>query len=103
MLPDAHKVRFLEVLPVNLPNLLPNLPQAGTQPEHDDCLDLLSRLLAYPPGSRMHAKDAMAHGLFTRGLPLLLPPRYPTTGGAAVTEYHGRLLPHLLTCSFGLT
>ena len=96
MLPDAQKVKFFEVPPVNLPSVLPNLPMAGTQPERDDCLDLLSRLLVYPPGSRMCAKDAVAHALFTRGLPLLLPPGYAAWGSTPVAEYQERSLSHIL-------
>ncbi|KAI0673836.1 kinase-like protein [Trametes maxima] len=79
-LPDAQKVTFIQVPPVDLHKLLPNLPAIEVQPEHDLCLDLVRKLLVYPPESRLRAKDALSHPIFERGLPLLLPTGYPRDG-----------------------
>ncbi|KAI0652787.1 kinase-like protein [Cubamyces menziesii] len=97
-LPDAQKVTFVQVPPVDVRRLLPNLPPADTQPEHDDCFDLISKLLVYPPDLRLRAADALLHPLFTRGLPLLLPPNYPREqiGGFTVAEWHGHTLGEIL-------
>ncbi|KAI0778853.1 kinase-like protein [Trametes elegans] len=98
-LPDAQKVTFVQVPPTDLRKLLPNLPPGGTHTEHEDCLDLVSRLLAYPPESRLRAADALSCSLFQRGLPLLLPCDYPIENSVAVTvaeEWEGRTLGDLL-------
>ncbi|EIW64468.1 kinase-like protein [Trametes versicolor FP-101664 SS1] len=79
-LPDAQVLNFVEVPPVDLRELLPNLPPNEEPPEREDCLNLLSRLLAYPPESRLRAQDALAHPLFARGLPLRLPREFPREG-----------------------
>ncbi|KAH9897685.1 kinase-like protein [Cubamyces lactineus] len=98
-LPDAQKVTFVQVPPVDVRRLLPNLPPADTQPEHDDCFDLISKLLVYTPDLRLRAGDARQHPLFTCGLPLLLPPSYPRerVGNLAVAEWRGRTLREIIS------
>ncbi|KAI0368917.1 kinase-like protein, partial [Pilatotrama ljubarskyi] len=98
MLPDAQKVTFVQVPPVELKRLLPNLPPDETQPEHDDCLDLVSKLLVYPPESRLRADEAVCHPLFGRGVPLLVPAGYPKDHllASATESWEGRTLADLL-------
>ncbi|KAI1790909.1 kinase-like protein [Ganoderma leucocontextum] len=72
-LPDAQKVTFVEVLPVDLIGLLPNLPPLEIAREREDTLDLARKLLTYEPESRLRAEDALEHPFFKRGVPLLLP------------------------------
>ncbi|KAI0640131.1 kinase-like protein [Trametes polyzona] len=97
-LPDAQKVTFVQVPAVDLRRLLPNLPPEGTQPDRDDCLDLVSKLLVYPPESRLRASDALSHPLFGRGLPLLLPQEYPRDGSpdTAIDVWDDRTLAEVL-------
>ncbi|KAI0756430.1 kinase-like domain-containing protein [Daedaleopsis nitida] len=95
-LPDAQKVSFIEVPPVNLITLLPNLPGPGDEPEREDCLDLIRRLLVYPPDRRMHATDALKHQLFTCGFPLLLPTGYPNVEVPRAQNWNDRGLGSLL-------
>lgn len=91
-------MNFVQVPPVDLRTLLPNLPPAEAQPEHDDCFDLVSKFLVYPPESRLRAGDALAHPLFARGLPLLLPQSYPREGlpAASMDSWEGRSLADVL-------
>ncbi|KAI0334016.1 kinase-like protein [Cubamyces sp. BRFM 1775] len=98
-LPDGHKVTFVQVPPVDVRRLLPNLPPADTQPEHNDCFDFIAKLLVYPPNSRLRAADALRHPLFTRGLPLLLPSSYPRdqVGDLTIADWRGRTLQEVLS------
>ncbi|CDO73403.1 hypothetical protein BN946_scf185013.g37 [Trametes cinnabarina] len=99
-LPDAQKVTFVQVPSVDLRRLLPNLPPEEFQPEHEDCVDLVSKLLVYPPESRLKAQDALSHPLFKRGTPLLLPRGYlrdNAMGEHAVEEWQGRELVDILS------
>ncbi|KAI0354667.1 kinase-like protein [Trametes cingulata] len=97
-LPDSQKVTFVQVPPVELRRLLPNLPPEETRPEHDDCLDLVSRLLVYPPESRLRADDALSHPLFHRGIPLLVPVGYPKDHlpASASERWEGRAFADIL-------
>ena len=95
-LPDAQKVKFVEVPAVDLQHLLPNLPTDETQADRYDCLDLLSKMLVYPPESRLRAQAALAHPLFSRGLPLLLPPGYLVDTRTVETQFERRSLPEIL-------
>ncbi|KAF7290133.1 Lanosterol 14-alpha-demethylase [Mycena kentingensis (nom. inval.)] len=61
-LPGAFSVDFSVVPRVSLKGFLPNLPPAG-----DDALDLLERLLEYPPGARIGAEQARRHAWFVGG------------------------------------
>ncbi|KAH9854280.1 kinase-like protein [Lenzites betulinus] len=96
-LPDATKVNFIQVPPVDVATLLPNLPLEGL-PEREDCLDLISQLLVYPPESRLCATDALGHPLFQRGFPLLLPHGYPQADlpEDATDVWQGRVLADVL-------
>jgi len=73
-LPDANKVSFIDTTPVDLRNVLPNLPlpandtsvpsQAGHFPPAEpaqSALDLIHRFLVYPPERRLKAADALQH------------------------------------------
>ncbi len=73
-------LNFVDVPAVDLRGLLPNLPPDEGPPEREDCLNFLSQLLVYPPESRLRARDALAHPLFTRGVPLRLPQEFPREG-----------------------
>ncbi|KAI9066459.1 kinase-like protein [Trametes sanguinea] len=97
-LPDAQKVTFIQVPPVDLRRLLPNLPPQETICEHNDCLDLVSKFLVYPPESRLKATDASLHPFFKRGVPLLLPRGYPRDNldNHAVETWNGCDLPNIL-------
>ena len=97
-LPDAQKVNFVQVPPADLRKLLPNLPVAETQPEHDDCFDLVSKLLVYPPGSRLQARDAVMHSMFTRGLPVMLPNELEPHRKSVGDPIGGRSLGERLAC-----
>ncbi|KAI0053401.1 kinase-like protein [Auriscalpium vulgare] len=84
-LPDGSKVNFVDAPCVNLGTLLPHLRPhdrvpACEPPEHfppaqqvASPLDLILRLLVYPPGERLCAKDALLHPWFADETPLLLP------------------------------
>ena len=96
-LPDAQKVTFVQVPPVDLLTLLPNLPPADTQPEHAQCLDLVSKLLVYPPERRLRPAFALKHGLFVTGMPLLLPVGYPADDGPGKHLWGSRRLADVLS------
>ena len=98
ILPDAQKVTFVQVPPVDLQTLLPNLPPMETQPDRSDCLNLVSRFLVYPPASRMRADAALAEPLFKRGVPYLLPFGSCAGGEETSNQYHGQSLATLLAC-----
>ncbi|EJC98595.1 kinase-like protein [Fomitiporia mediterranea MF3/22] len=73
-LPDANKIQF-KVVPsrdirLRLPNIPPNTPSTGSEhkaPEQFAAtpLDLIHRLLVYPPEDRLKAADAVEHPWFT--------------------------------------
>ncbi|KAH9932102.1 kinase-like protein [Epithele typhae] len=63
-LPDGQKVKFVDVPP----------------PDAHHCFDLVSKLLVYPPESRLRAQDALDHPLCTQGHRPLLPVGYPAGG-----------------------
>ncbi|KDQ62972.1 hypothetical protein JAAARDRAFT_362090 [Jaapia argillacea MUCL 33604] len=83
-LPDATKVTFKIVPPVDLQPLFPNhpLPEPSHAPSpvmHFPCVeysltpfDLIHRFLVYPPSQRLSARDALHHPWFSAGPPLLL-------------------------------
>ena len=73
-LPDANKLTFMGAEPVDLRQLLPNLPDYE-QPDSHFALDLVKRLLVYPPEQRLKARNALEHGWLRSGA-LLLPPGY---------------------------
>ncbi|ETW86672.1 hypothetical protein HETIRDRAFT_308454, partial [Heterobasidion irregulare TC 32-1] len=88
-LPDAPKVTFRDAPGVVLATLLPHLPSHDRErkegsgdrdPLHfppqemsPTPLDLIHRLVVYPPSSRLAAVDALRHPWFTEDAPLLLP------------------------------
>ncbi|RPD64656.1 kinase-like protein [Lentinus tigrinus ALCF2SS1-7] len=89
-LPDAQKVTFVQVPPVDLTKLLPNLPPPEAEPDRQGCLDLVRKLLVYPPEERLSAGEALKHQFFRNGVPLLLPTNYPRTDGQGTTEWNGK-------------
>lgn len=105
-LPDAKVVEFTVVPGVPLAPLLPNLPDvpggvfssvaAGEEmPMSPTPLDLVSRLLVYPPENRLKASLALSHPWFTGPAGVLLPEDYQnaTTSAARVlTASEGRPL-----------
>ncbi|KAI0936884.1 hypothetical protein AcV5_004914 [Taiwanofungus camphoratus] len=105
-LPDASKVTFLVVPPVDLQTLLPNLPFGDSQSKHGTlsgaarhpCIDLVECLLAYPPSMRLRVSEALAHPWFAEAAPLLLPEGCPAaTGLRCATLWEGRTLRDLLS------
>lgn len=115
-LPDANKIQFKVVPCIDLKCRLPNLP-SGIQstgsshkpPEKQSPtpLDLIHRLLVYPPGDRMKASDVLQHLWFSANedAPLLLPKDFPsiqegTKGGDWDTLWHGEDLRHWLNVIF---
>ncbi|KAF9469526.1 kinase-like domain-containing protein [Collybia nuda] len=104
-LPDANRITFSVVPPVALRRLLPNLPLSteDLDPGHirgeetPSALDLLLRLLLYPPGNRFPAQKALSHPWFTSRI--LLPEDYPAQvngGRQKVSELDGKTLGELL-------
>lgn len=80
-LPDANKVNFIDSPGVHLSTLLPHLgaplphgdqvhPPREQQP---NVVDLLQRLLIYPPESRFKAANALMHPWLLSDAPLVLP------------------------------
>ncbi|KAM6498866.1 CMGC/CDK protein kinase [Amanita muscaria] len=71
-------ITFKQVPGVPLESLLPNLPPSLTPTSRTHALDLICRLLVYPPGDRLIAQDALNHPWLTSNdeVPLLLPPDY---------------------------
>jgi len=99
-LPGAKSVVFNIVPSVDLPTLLPNLPPSSIS---QDCapLDLLAKLLTYPPTSRLSAENALKHPwLKTKEAVLLLPKGYALDDlefmDIARTEYRDKTLGELL-------
>lgn len=84
-LPDANKVSFEVVPPVDLTALLPNIPTVSILTTRPDIpgsfptalLDLLEQLLTYPPLKRPRPAAIRPHPLFTDSLPILLPAEHP--------------------------
>ncbi|KDQ18232.1 hypothetical protein BOTBODRAFT_128323 [Botryobasidium botryosum FD-172 SS1] len=75
-LPDAQKLSFTDVPAMPLSPLLPNLPNPEFTPAGASPLDLIQRLLAYPPTSRLSAQEALSHPWFASG-DLVLPTGHP--------------------------
>ncbi|KAI0308378.1 kinase-like domain-containing protein, partial [Multifurca ochricompacta] len=81
-LPDANKVNFINSPGVHLSTLLPHLdaPLPHGPPTHfpheeqePTALDLVWRLLVYPPDSRFKAAEALTHPWLLSDGPLILP------------------------------
>ncbi|KAF8707322.1 hypothetical protein AX14_013616 [Amanita brunnescens Koide BX004] len=96
----GRSVTFNTVPAVQLDTRLPNLPR---HPEavRTRAIDLVSKLLVYPPESRLGAQDALSHPFLTcNEIPLLLPPAYPLRGGQegrqVQVEWEGLSLGDLL-------
>ncbi|KAJ7650013.1 kinase-like domain-containing protein [Roridomyces roridus] len=69
-LPQASSVEFTVVSRASLASFLPNLP-----PSSPEVLDLIEKLLAYPPAERLQAVDALHHE-WCSGC-VVLPAEYP--------------------------
>lgn len=82
-LPDANKINFIDSPGVHLSTLLPHLddaphphekqlhfPPADQEPT---AIDLILRLLVYPPVSRFKAEAALEHPWLLSNGPLVLP------------------------------
>lgn len=81
-LPDANKINFIDSPGVHLSTLLPHfkgsclsekqthIPPADLEPT---ALDLIHRLLVYPPDSRFRAADALKHPWLSGDALLVLP------------------------------
>jgi serine/threonine protein kinase len=77
----GRSVTFNEVSAVQLDTRLPNLP-CPSDVMRTHAIDLVSKLLVYPPESRLSAQDTLSHPFLTCDeVPLLLPPGYPLRGG----------------------
>ena len=55
-LPDFHKISFPTMQPLPLADVLPDAPPLA--------LDLIEKLLVYPPAARLQASEALAHRWF---------------------------------------
>ncbi|KAF8641182.1 hypothetical protein AX17_000817 [Amanita inopinata Kibby_2008] len=107
-LTSTRSVVFRDVPPVPLISHLPNLPPPiheangaldSPSPRNSSkyALDLVSRLLVYPPEKRLKAQEALSHPWFTTtDTPLLLPPNYPLQDDSLEThitaEWRGKSL-----------
>ncbi|KAI0253193.1 kinase-like protein [Lactifluus subvellereus] len=89
-LPDANKINFIDSPGVYLSTLLPHLnaPLPLGRPAHflpaqqePTVVDLLQRLLIYPPDSRLKAAEALGHPWLLSDGPLVLPRAAALTGG----------------------
>lgn len=95
-LPDASKINFIDSPGVPLSTLLPHqhgdldvpLPPANLKQVHfppaeqgPTAVDLLQRLLVYPPVSRFKATAAVTHPWLLRDGPLVLPRAAIASGG----------------------
>ena len=126
LLPDANKVEFTKVPPMELRVRLPNLPAelGSSSSEHKPPqemmatpVDLMHRLLVYPPETRITAAKALKHSWFVAEggedtkIPVLLPKdrrsgsllsperdRKEVAGG--VTSWNGKPLGHWLNVAF---
>ncbi|KAG1748815.1 kinase-like protein, partial [Suillus occidentalis] len=84
-LPDANKLSFVDVEPVDLCSILPNFPLSAQQYEVDTKthvppeimsptpVDLVHRFLVYEPSQRLRPSEALTHPWFTSEPLLLLP------------------------------
>ncbi|KAJ7639538.1 kinase-like domain-containing protein [Roridomyces roridus] len=89
-LPQASSVEFTVVSGAPLASFLPNLP-----PSAPAMLDLIEKLLVYPPHERLHAMDALNHGWFEGGV--VLSREYPIEGDERVLfELDGRELQDIM-------
>ena len=111
-LPDAQKITFQSTPAIDLTLLLPNLPRESQMAESNGShfpptavipspLDLLQRLLVYPPDQRLKAADALSHPWFRSGA-LSLPEGYsldtvPNSSLLTVERYG---IPQLLARHF---
>ncbi|TFK56418.1 kinase-like protein [Heliocybe sulcata] len=94
-LPDASRVTFQYTPPVDLSPLLPSLPSSDIS--SDSPLDIIEKLLQYPPARRLHAADALKHAWFKREPGVLLPPEYEHDGAVStIPEWQGQSLGQLL-------
>ena len=106
VLPDASKVSFQDTPPTNLAGHLPNLPPESNisfDGSHfpadepvDSALDLVHRLLVYPPDRRLNAANAQTHPWFKSVPHLLLPEDFPESH--AERNERGSLQEHLIYC-----
>ncbi|THH11047.1 hypothetical protein EW145_g898 [Phellinidium pouzarii] len=116
-LPDANKVEFKVVPSVDLLPYMPNLPfgTGSTGSAHapptiiiPSPLDLIHRLLVYPPETRIKASDALMHPWFlsAHDVPLILPTDHPqarkdaSPGNTWETTWHGKEMEHWLSMEF---
>ncbi|KAG2032990.1 kinase-like domain-containing protein [Suillus americanus] len=88
-LPDANKLSFINVEPVDLSSILPNIPSSAQRHEVDTKthmppetmsptpVDLIHRFLVYEPSQRLRPSKALTHPWFTSEPPLLLPDDFP--------------------------
>jgi hypothetical protein len=92
-LPDANKINFVHSPGVPLSTLLPHLgpPRGPPADQESTAVDLLQRLLIYPPTSRFSAECALSHPWLLSGGPIVLPRAAFTTATATenATEIHG--------------
>ena len=105
-LPDGNKVTFQDVPPVDLQPLLLNAPP-GDHPTFSGShapplklsnspIDLIYRLLVYPPEERLSAVDARQHPWFS-STPLALPDGYPHDGNIVLARQdEGQSLSNML-------
>ncbi|KAJ7593220.1 kinase-like domain-containing protein [Mycena floridula] len=94
-LPDAQRVEFNIVPPVDLKSLLPNLPSSA------DPFSILQSLLRYPPSGRLTPREAMAQAWFKGDV--LVPAGFPDSESVRqlVTEWSGMNLGQLLVWALG--
>jgi len=105
-LPDATKLSFIDVQPVDLPSILPNLPSSAMQydvntkthmpPEtmSPTPIDLIHRFLVYEPSQRLRPSKALTHPWFSSE-PLLIPDDYPppsSQGDSMTLSWGGKSL-----------
>ncbi|KAG1824253.1 hypothetical protein DFJ58DRAFT_883309 [Suillus subalutaceus] len=88
-LPDANKLSFINVEPVDLPSVLPNFPSSAPRHEVDTKthmplgtmsptpVDLIHRFLEYEPSQRLRPSMALTHPWFTSEPPLPLLDDFP--------------------------
>lgn len=110
-LPDANKVQFAEFPTKELRPYLPNLPPEGKSSGSDHSppaemsptpLDLIHRLLVYPPKDRISASSVLEHPWFLSvNDPLVLPTDHPLAAPPAdtlqcATEWKGETMGHWL-------
>ncbi|KIY43283.1 kinase-like protein, partial [Fistulina hepatica ATCC 64428] len=89
-LPSAHRVDFTVVPPQALRSFLPNLPPSNLDEVYDPqdqhfpppeqapiALDLIYRLLVYPPDARISAQESLHHPWLLEHQQLYLPETYP--------------------------